>query len=59
MILVDNLPIVPTEDVRKFLLMILIPLQASWKKAKSSMAQEEEMVRVGALNAVQGKSLFR
>ncbi len=60
MILVDNLPIVPTDDVRK------IPADDPDPKAgkleeklNACMLQEEEMVRVGALNAVQGKIIVQ
>jgi biopolymer transport protein ExbD len=55
MILVDNVPVVPTEDVRK------IPQEDSdpiikklEEKLKACYAQEEEMVRLGALNKIEG-----
>jgi biopolymer transport protein ExbD len=55
MILVDNVPVVPTEDVRK------IPQEESdpiikklEEKLKACYAQEEEMVRLGALNKIEG-----
>jgi biopolymer transport protein ExbD len=60
MILVDNLPIVPTEDVRKIPADDPDPSAAKLEeKLRACMAQEEEMVRVGALNAVQGKVIVQ
>jgi biopolymer transport protein ExbD len=55
MILVDNVPVVPTDDVRK------IPQENSnpvikklEEKLKACMEQEKEMVRLGALNKIEG-----
>jgi biopolymer transport protein ExbD len=60
MILVDNLPIVPTEDVRKIPADDPDPAAGKLEeKLKACMAQEEEMVRVGALNAIQGKIIVQ
>ncbi len=60
MILVDNMPVVPTEDVRKIPADDPDPAAAKLEeKLKGCMAQEEEMVRVGALNAVQGKVIVQ
>ncbi|MCX7727245.1 MAG: biopolymer transporter ExbD [Chitinispirillaceae bacterium] len=60
MVLVDNVPIVPTDDVRK------IPpdnpdpsVGKLEEKLRACMAQEEEMVRLGALNAIQGKIVIQ
>lgn len=60
MVLVDNQPIVPTEDVRK------IPQDAHdpvigklEEKLKACYRQEEEMVKLGALNAVQGRVIVQ
>jgi len=60
MVLVDNLPIVPTEDVRKIPFDNPDPIiEKVAEKLKSCLAQEEEMVRLGALNAVQGKIVIQ
>ena len=60
MVLVDNLPIVPTEDVRKIPFDNPDPIiEKVAEKLKSCLAQEEEMVRLGALNAVQGKVVIQ
>lgn len=60
MIMVDNLPIVPTEDVRKIPADDPDPAASKLEeKLRGCMAQEEEMVRVGALNAVQGKIIVQ
>ncbi|HLV30323.1 MAG TPA: biopolymer transporter ExbD [Chitinispirillaceae bacterium] len=60
MILVDNQPIVPTEDVRKIPQDEPDPSVGKLEdKLKSCYAQEEEMVRLGALNAVQGKIIVQ
>jgi len=60
MVLVDNLPIVPTEDVRKIPFDNPDPIiEKVSEKLKSCLAAEEEMVRLGALNAVQGKIVIQ
>jgi biopolymer transport protein ExbD len=60
MVLVDNLPLVPTEDVRKIPFDDPDPtIGKVAEKLKSCLAQEEEMVRLGALNAVQGKIVIQ
>lgn len=60
MVLVDNLPLVPTEDVRKIPFDNPDPIiEKVAEKLKSCLAQEEEMVRLGALNAVQGKIVIQ
>lgn len=60
MVLVDNRPVVPTEDVKR------IPQEnADQSIAKvvevlqKSYQQEEEMVRLGALNKVEGKVVIQ
>jgi len=60
MILVDNLPLVPTEDVRKIPFDDPDPVIGKVdEKLKSCLLAEEEMVRLGALNAVQGKIIIQ
>jgi len=60
MVLVDNLPLVPTEDVRKIPFDDPDPVIGKVEeKLRSCLAQEEEMVRLGALNAVQGKIVIQ
>lgn len=55
MILVDNIPVVPTQDVRKIPMDDHDPVIAKVaEKLKKSYAQEEEMVKLGALNKVEG-----
>lgn len=60
MVLVDNVPIVPTDDVRK------IPPEDGdptvlklQEKLKACYAQEEEMVKLGALNKVEGDIIIQ
>jgi biopolymer transport protein ExbD len=60
MVLVDNLPLVPTDDVRKIPFDDPDPVIGKVEeKLRSCLAQEEEMVRLGALNAVQGKIVIQ
>ncbi|MFW5785350.1 MAG: ExbD/TolR family protein [Chitinispirillaceae bacterium] len=60
MILVDNQAIVPTEDVRKISNEEHDPVAKKLEeKLKSCLSQEEEMVRLGALNEVQGKIVIQ
>lgn len=60
MVLVDNLPLVPTDDVRKIPFDDPDPIVGKVEeKLRQCMAQEEEMVRLGALNAVQGKIVIQ
>ena len=60
MILVDNQPVAPTEDARKIPAEnpdpIIVKLQ---EKLASCYAQEEEMVKMGALNQVVGKVIVQ
>jgi biopolymer transport protein ExbD len=55
MVLVDNVPIVPTEDIKKIPQEeddpVILKLE---EKLKACYAQEEEMVRLGAINKVEG-----
>lgn len=56
MILVDNLPVVPTDDARKIPQENPDPSIAKLEeKLRACYAQEEEMVRMGTLNEVMGK----
>ncbi len=60
MITVDNLPLVPTDDVRKIPFDDPDPVISKVEeKLRQCLAQEEEMVRLGALNAVQGKIIIQ
>lgn len=60
MVLVDNLPLVPTDDVRKIPFDNPDPIIGKVdEKLRSCLAAEEEMVRLGALNAVQGKVIIQ
>jgi len=60
MILVDNQPVAPTEDARRIPLEnpdpIVIKLQ---EKLAACFTQEEEMVKMGALNEVSGKVIVQ
>jgi biopolymer transport protein ExbD len=60
MILVDNVPIVPTEDVRKIPQEDPDPIVKKLEeKLKACYAQEEEMVRLGALNKIEGDIIIQ
>lgn len=60
MILVDNQPVVPTEDVRKIPADDPDPSPPKLtEKLKACYAQEEEMVRLGAINQVTGKIIIQ
>jgi biopolymer transport protein ExbD len=55
MVLVDNTPCVPTEDVRRIPMTDPDPVISKLEeKLRATYKQEEEMVRVGALNKVEG-----
>lgn len=60
MVLVDNIPVVPTEDIRKIPQEngdpIVLKLE---EKLKACYAQEEEMVKLGALNKVEGNIIIQ
>jgi len=56
MILVDNIPIVPTDDARRIPMDEADPVIAKLEeKLAQCYAQEEEMVKMGAMNKVEGK----
>jgi biopolymer transport protein ExbD len=60
MILLDNQAVVPTEDARNISPEEPDPIITKLEeKLKVCLAQEEEMVRMGALNAVQGKIIVQ
>jgi biopolymer transport protein ExbD len=60
MILVDNVPVVPTDDVRKISQEVSDPIIIGLQeKLKACMAQEEEMVRLGALNKIEGDIIIQ
>jgi biopolymer transport protein ExbD len=60
MILVDNNPIVPTDDVRRIPQEDPDPTIAKLQdRLKSTYAQEEEMVKLGALNQVEGAATIQ
>jgi biopolymer transport protein ExbD len=56
MILVDNQPVAPTEDARRIPMEDPDPVVAKLEeKLAGCYAQEEEMVKMGALNQIAGK----
>jgi biopolymer transport protein ExbD len=60
MVLVDNIPIVPTDDIRRIPLSNPDPIVAKLEeKLQSSYAQEQQMVRLGALNKIQGNVIIQ
>jgi len=60
MILVDNKAVVPTEDVRKIPPEDSDPIVEKLKETLDGYyAQEEEMVKLGALNKVEGKVIIQ
>jgi len=60
MILLDNVAVVPTEDARNIPADEADPIITKLEeRLKACLAQEEEMVRLGALNAVQGKIIVQ
>jgi biopolymer transport protein ExbD len=60
MILLDNQPIVPTDDARNIPMEEPDPIITKLEeRLKACLAMEEEMVRMGALNAVQGKIIVQ
>jgi len=60
MILVDNIPIVPTDDARRIPQENPDPsIPKLEEKLASTYAQEEEMVKMGALNKVAGKIVIQ
>ncbi|MCL2218580.1 MAG: biopolymer transporter ExbD [Chitinispirillia bacterium] len=60
MILLDNQAVVPTEDARNISQEENDPIITKLEeRLKVCLAQEEEMVRLGALNAVQGRVIVQ
>jgi biopolymer transport protein ExbD len=60
MILVDNIPVVPTDDVRRIPQDVPDPLVAKLEeKLNASYAQEQQMVKLGALNKIQGNVIIQ
>ncbi len=60
MILLDNQPVAPTEDARKIPQENPDPVVPELEeKLKGFLAQEEEMVKMGALNEVAGKVIVQ
>jgi biopolymer transport protein ExbD len=60
MVLVDNIPIVPTDDIRRIPLSTADPIVAKLEeKLQGSYAQEQQMVRLGALNKIQGNVIIQ
>lgn len=60
MILLDNAAVVPTEDVRNIPQEEADPvIEKLEERLKVCLAMEEEMVRMGALNAVQGRIIVQ
>lgn len=60
MILLDNQAVVPTEDARNIPSEEPDPIITKLEeRLKIALQQEEEMVRLGALNAVQGKVIVQ
>jgi len=60
MVLLDNQAICPTEEVRKIPQEVSDPIVAKLEeKLKSYYAQEEEMVKIGALNKITGKIIIQ
>jgi biopolymer transport protein ExbD len=60
MILVDNQPVAPTEDARRIPMDEPDPVVAKLEeKLAGCFAQEEEMVKMGALNQVVGKVIVQ
>lgn len=60
MVLVDNVPVVPTEDIRNIPHDNPDPSNPKLEeRLRSHYAQEEEMVRLGALTEVEGKVIVQ
>lgn len=60
MVLVDNKPVVPTEDIKRISQESMAQESPKLEEAlKKAYAQEEEMVRLGALNKVEGKVVIQ
>jgi biopolymer transport protein ExbD len=60
MVLVDNIPIVPTDDVRRIPQDVPDPIVAKLEeKLNATYAQEQQMVKLGALNKIQGNVIIQ
>jgi biopolymer transport protein ExbD len=60
MVLVDNIPTVPTDDVRRIPQENPDPIVAKLEeKLNASYAQELQMVKLGALNKIQGNVIIQ
>jgi len=60
MVLLDNQAVVPTEDIRNIPQEEADPVVAKLEeKLKTCLAMEEEMVRMGALNSLQGRIIVQ
>lgn len=60
MVLVDNNPVVPTEDVRRIPQSEGNPIVKKLEeKLQAAMRQEEKMVQLGALNKIQGNVIIQ
>ncbi len=60
MVLVDNIPTVPTDDVRRIPQENPDPIVAKLEeKLNASYAQEQQMVKLGALNKIQGNVIIQ
>jgi biopolymer transport protein ExbD len=60
MVLVDNIPIVPTDDIRRIPQDVPDPIVAKLEeKLNATYAQEQQMVKLGALNKIQGNVIIQ
>ncbi len=60
MILVDNQPICPTEDIKRIAQTEHDPIASKLEeRLNAAFSQEEEMVKMGALNQVMGKVVIQ
>ena len=60
MVLVDNVPVVPTDDVRRIPQEVPDPIVAKLEeKLNAAYAQEQQMVKLGALNKIQGNVIIQ
>jgi biopolymer transport protein ExbD len=60
MVLVDNIPVVPTDDIRRIPQDVPDPIVAKLEeKLNASYAQEQQMVKLGALNKIQGNVIIQ
>ncbi len=60
MILVDNVPVVPTDDVRRIPQSVADPIVPKLEeKLQAAYQKEQQMVRLGALNKIQGNVIIQ